>query len=273
VQLALDLSYHHLPADQQRLLRLLALHPGQDLDPYAAAALADTDLPTAQAHLHYLCDDHLLQQPTPGRYTFHDLVRAYAASRASDEDPPPQRHAALTRLFDYYLATTASATATLHPAQAHRRPRIPPADTPTPALVDPDTALTWLDTERPTLIAVAAHTATHGWPTHTIRLSSALFRYLNGGYLHDGLTIHSHARRAAHHTGDPTGQAHTLTNVGVVHLWLGRYGPARKCLQQALRLFRQTGDTVGQARAQNNLGNLGRRGRGRRPGRVSPNSR
>jgi tetratricopeptide (TPR) repeat protein len=259
VQLALDLSYQHLPTDQQRLLRLLALHPGQDLDAYAAAALADSDLPTTQAHLHHLCRDHLLQQGNPGRYTFHDLVRAYAASRASDEDPPPQRRAALTRLFDYYVAATASATVTLHPAQAHRRPCVPPTDTPTPVLVDPDTALTWLDTERPTLIAVAAHTATHGWPTHTIRLSSTLYRYLNGGYFTDALTVHGHARQAARHTGGPTGQAHTLTNLGVVHVWLSRHGPARKYLQQALYLFRQADDAVGQARALNNLGNVEQR--------------
>jgi tetratricopeptide (TPR) repeat protein len=259
VQLALDLSYQHLPADRQRLLRLLALHPGQDLDAHAAAALADSDLVTTQVHLNHLCGDHLLQQGTPGRYTFHDLVRAYAAGRASDEDPPPQRDAALTRLFDYYVAATATATVTLHPAQAHRRPCIPPTDTPTPALVDPDTALTWLDTERPTLIAVAAHTATHGWPTHTIRLSSTLYRYLNGGYFTDALTIHGHARHAARHTGDPTGQAHTLTNLGIVHMWLSRHGPAKEYLQQALHLFRQAGDAVGQARALNNLGNIAQR--------------
>jgi hypothetical protein len=89
VELALDLSYQHLPANQQRLLRLAALHPGQDLDVHAAAALADSDLATARTHLRHLCRNHLLQQNTPGRYTFHDLVRAYATSRASDEDPRP----------------------------------------------------------------------------------------------------------------------------------------------------------------------------------------
>src|SRR5262249_56901156 len=67
VQLALDLSYQQLPTGRQRLLRLVALHPGQDLDPYAAAALADADLPTVQAHLHDLCRDHLLQQAAPRR--------------------------------------------------------------------------------------------------------------------------------------------------------------------------------------------------------------
>jgi tetratricopeptide (TPR) repeat protein len=259
VEIALDLSYRHLPTVQQRLLRLLALHPGPDFDGYAATALAGGDLTATRAHLDQLCGDHLLQPGAPGRYAFHDLVRAYATSRAGDEDPPQVRHVALTRLFDYYLAATAAATATLHPPQAYRRHRIPPTHPPTPVVVDPDAALTWLDTERPTLIAVVAYTATHGWPTHTTRLSSALFRYLNGGHLSDALTIHGHARHAAQQAGDQTDQAHTLTNLGVVHLWLGRPGPATQYLQQALHLFLETGDAVGQARARNNLGNVAQR--------------
>jgi tetratricopeptide (TPR) repeat protein len=256
VTLALDLSYQHLPNDLQRLLRLASLHPGQDLDAHAAAALAGIDLPTIQARLHHLCRDHLLQPGTPGRYTLHDLVRAHATGRASDEDPPPERRAALTRLFDYYLATAATAMDTLYPAEAHRRPRIPAAGTPTPALTDPDTARTWLGTERPTLVAVAAHAATHGWPTHTTRLSAILFRYLAGGHFTDALVVHGHAHQAARHVGDPTDEAHALTNLGATHLQLGRYEPAAEHLQQALHLFRQAGDPAGQARALGNLGTV-----------------
>jgi hypothetical protein len=96
VELALNMSYQHLPADRQRLLRLLALGPGHDLDAYAAAALAGTDLDTAQTHLRRLHDDHLLQQGVPGRYTFHDLVRTYATTKAHDEDRRPERRTALT---------------------------------------------------------------------------------------------------------------------------------------------------------------------------------
>src|SRR5205814_3063602 len=103
---------------------LAALHPGQDLDVYGAAALAGGDLPTTRGHLDHLHRDHLLQQAGPGRYTLHDLVRAHATGRASDEDPPPYRRAALTRLFDYYLATAAAAMDSLYPAETHRRPRI-----------------------------------------------------------------------------------------------------------------------------------------------------
>ena len=250
VEFALNLSYQHQPTPQRRLLRLAALHPGQDLDAYAAAALADTDLPTAQDHLHHLHRDHLLQQSTPGRYAFHDLVRVYATIRAADEDRPPERRTALTRLFDYYLATSATAMNTLHP---HRRPAIPPVAAPTPDLTDPGTAREWLDTERPTLVAVAAHTASHGWPTHTTRLSRTLYRYLDGGHHTDALTMHGHAYHAARHNGDPTGQAHALTDLGGADYRLGRYRPAAEHFQQALDLFRQTGDPAGQARALHNL--------------------
>jgi tetratricopeptide (TPR) repeat protein len=259
VELALDLSYQHLPADRRRLLRLLALHPGQEVDLHAAAALAGTDLLATGTHLRHLCDDHLLQQPTPGRYTFHDLVRAYAINRADDETPPAERRTALTRLFDYYLATAAAAMDTLHPAEVHLRPRVPPVVTPTPALTEADVARTWLDTERPNLVAAAVHTAAHGWSAHTIRLSTVLFRYLDGGHFADALAIHGHAHRAAEQAGDPTGQAHASLGLGAAHMQMGNYTATAHHLELALTLFRRTGDHGGQARVLNNLGRVEQR--------------
>ncbi|HEX6682671.1 MAG TPA: NB-ARC domain-containing protein, partial [Candidatus Limnocylindrales bacterium] len=47
VELALGISYEHLPPEHRRLLRLLALHPGPDFDGYAAATLAGADNGTA----------------------------------------------------------------------------------------------------------------------------------------------------------------------------------------------------------------------------------
>jgi hypothetical protein len=103
VELALHLSYQHLPGQRQALLRHIATHPGPDLDAHAAAALLDTDLDTAAAHLRGLVGEHLVQQPLTGRYVLHDLVRAYAADRAHDEDrtctstPPRQPWTRSTR--------------------------------------------------------------------------------------------------------------------------------------------------------------------------------
>ncbi|HEX6345244.1 ATP-binding protein [Umezawaea sp.] len=253
VEFALDLSYRNLPAQRRRLLRLVALHPGQDFDAHAAAALADTGLRTARTELDHLCDEHLLQA-TAGRNAFHDLVRAHAALRAGDEDRPAERRAALTRLFDHYLATASAAMDTLFPAEAHHRPRVAPPATPAPDLSDPDAARDWLDTERPILVAVAAHSAHHGWPTHATRLSATLFRYFTGGHFADAVAVHGHARHAARITDDPTAQAAALTNLGVAHLQMGGHGSAADCFARALPLFQQTGDRVGQARAVHNLG-------------------
>jgi tetratricopeptide (TPR) repeat protein len=254
VELALDLSYQRLSADRRRLLRLAALHPGEDFDAYGAAALCDLDLRTTVAYLRDLRRDHLLQEAGPGRYTLHDLVRAFATNLAGDEDPPPERHAALTRLFDYYLAATAAAMDTLHPAEAHRRPRVASPDTPAPVLTEAGTARDWLDVERASLVAIAARTATHGWPSHTTRLSTILFRYLNGGYNNDALTIHGHAYHAARNTDDAKGQAHALTNLGTAYVQIGRFAQAVDHFERALKLHKLTEDRTGQARVLTNLG-------------------
>ena len=255
VELALDLSYRHLPADRQRVLRLAALHPGQDFGAYAVAALTGGDRDAARAALDHLRADHLLVAAAPGRYGFHDLVRAYASERAHDEERPAERHAALTRLFDHYLTAAAAAMEPLYPGEVEEvRAGIPEARTPVPDLTGPDAALAWLETERPTLVAVAAHTAAHGWPSHTTRLARTVARYLGGGQHNDSLTVHGHALRAARGAGDVEGQAFALSHIGVAHLRLSRPGPAEEHLREAFELFRRAGDETGQGRVLFNLG-------------------
>ncbi|MBL7259847.1 tetratricopeptide repeat protein [Paractinoplanes lichenicola] len=254
IGLALDLSFRHLPAGHRRLLRLCALHPGQDFDPYAAAALADAGLAEARTLLRDLRADHLLQEPAPGRYTFHDLVHGYAADQAHDEDRPAVRRTALTRLFDHYLTTAGAAMDALYPAESHQRPAYAPAATPAPGLADPDRAREWLDTERHNLVAVAVHTAAQGWPEHTTRLARTLFRYLAGGHHTDAETVHGHAHEAALVGGDLAGQGHALTDLGVTHLQLSRHDRADELLLRARALFRQAGDRAGEGRVLSNLG-------------------
>ncbi|WP_426513175.1 hypothetical protein ACPPVO_22660 [Dactylosporangium sp. McL0621] len=183
-------SFQHLPPAAARAFPLLGLHPGPDLDVYAAAALADTTLAQARRILGVLARANLVRTTNAGRYGMHDLLRAYATSLATGDaaDDEPQR--SLGRLFDYYLATAASAMDVLNPAETRRRPRIPPPATPTPEFADSDMARKWLDGERFTLASVTAYTAAHGWPDHTVRLSNTLFRYLDNGYYTDALVIH-----------------------------------------------------------------------------------
>ncbi|MBM2623770.1 tetratricopeptide repeat protein [Actinoplanes sp. LDG1-06] len=259
VELALDLSYRHLPAELRRLLRLAASHPGHDLDAYAVAALTGADPPSVRTGLEQLCSDHLLQQAAPGRYTFHDLVRAYAGVRAEEEERPAERNAALTRLFDYYLAAAATAVHAVYPAEAHRRAPIPSVDTPLPALESSEAAVGWLDAERPTLVAVVAHAAAQGRSGHALALANTLYRYLDGGHYADALAVQSHAVHAGRQSGNSAGEAHALANLGIACMRLGRYQPATEYSRQALELFKAAGDPKGQARVMANLGLIAKR--------------
>jgi hypothetical protein len=58
---------------------LLGLHPGPDISVPAAASLAAVPSTRAGALLAELAAAHLLSEHRPGRYTAHDLLRAYAA--------------------------------------------------------------------------------------------------------------------------------------------------------------------------------------------------
>jgi transcriptional regulator with XRE-family HTH domain len=80
VAAAFDLSYQDLTGEQQRLFRWLGLYPDTDIDARAVAALDDTDLAVARRRLDALYDQHLLIEPSPGRYRLHDLIREHARS-------------------------------------------------------------------------------------------------------------------------------------------------------------------------------------------------
>jgi tetratricopeptide (TPR) repeat protein len=255
VELALYLSYQHLPAARQTLLRRMAAHPGPDLDVHAAAALLGTDVDPAAVHLRQLAGESLIQEPVTGRYVLHDLVRAFADGRAREEDRPVERREALHRLFAHYLYGAATAMDALYPAEAHRRPTLPPRTPTALSLDDPKAALRWLDAERATLVAVCLHAARSGRPEHTVRLAAILYSYLdNGGYPADAFAVHTEAQQVARLIGDSGAEATALTNLGVVCWQLGRHREAVDHLERALSLFRRLGDGRGEART---LGNLG----------------
>jgi hypothetical protein len=110
VAAAFDLSCRDLAGDQLELFRRLSLHPGRDIDAYAAAALDDTSPPVARHRLAALSDQHLLGEPGDGRYRLHDLLREHARALAA-QDPATDSEAATARLLDYYESADASAEA------------------------------------------------------------------------------------------------------------------------------------------------------------------
>jgi transcriptional regulator with XRE-family HTH domain/tetratricopeptide (TPR) repeat protein len=235
VRAALSWSYRQLDADAARAFRLAGLHPGPDLDHYAVAALTGTSMEQVGSMLGILARGSLIQPAGSDRHSMHDLLRGYARELTEAQDGEEEQRAALTRLFDYYLYTTATAMDTLYPAERNRRPRIPPSSTPTPVFTAESVAQAWLDAERPSLVSIAAHAAEHGWPAHATRLSITLFRYLDvGSHFPEAISIHTNCRRAARQVGDRAAEGRALNNLGVVELEQRRYQHAVGHFEQAL---------------------------------------
>jgi DNA-binding SARP family transcriptional activator len=247
-------SCDHLDPDAARAFRLAGLHPGPDFDAYAIAALAGRTLEQASRALDTLTRSHLIQPAAQGRYAMHDLLRAYAHEQAAASDTRDSCQQALTRLFDCYLAAAATAMDLLYPAEAQRRPRIPPTAG-GPAMPSEADARAWLNRERANLVAVVVHGASNGWPRHAIDLAATLFRYLmTGSHLAEAHTIFGQALQAARQSGDPAGEAAALNGLGGIGMVSGHFRDAASHYQAALERYRQCADRPGQARV---LGNLG----------------
>jgi tetratricopeptide (TPR) repeat protein/transcriptional regulator with XRE-family HTH domain len=237
-----------------RIFRLLGLHPGPDVSITAAASLADVRAERAREFMHELVRVGLLGEPVPDRFAFHDLLRAYAAEQAHARIGGQQRHSALTRLLDYYIATASAAMDAAFPADRHQRPRPTTLAPHSPPLPTAAAGRDWLDAERANLIALISHAAA-GWPGHAIRLAAILFRYLDtSGHLPDAQAASVDALAAARATGDLAAQAESLKNLGYTDLRRGDYERAADRLRSALTLYQEVGDGCGQARTLSTLG-------------------
>ncbi|MEO3755641.1 tetratricopeptide repeat protein [Streptomyces sp. B6B3] len=259
VTAALDLSYRHLTPAQQRTYRLLSLHPGSDTDVYAAAALTGTAVRQTVGLLDHLVDANLLAEPLPGRYRFHDLVRAHATTAAAVEDTDAARRRALDGLLRHYAHTASVAMDAVYPHETEQRPATPPVTTPVPAFAAPRQAGSWLDAELDNLLATAGHAAAHGSPGHTLHLSAALHRHLRTRGRHDeAVVLHEHALRLAATARDPAGELATLNRLGDMHYMRDRNEEAAGCFERALDLARTTGDREGEQNALTGLGHINR---------------
>ncbi|RZU50579.1 DNA-binding SARP family transcriptional activator [Krasilnikovia cinnamomea] len=245
-------SYQNLSGEAARAFRLLGLPPGVNLHVDAAAALTGTGVGDARRLLGLLARASLIHTSGGGRYGMHDLLRAYAAELASRHDTAPDREAALTRLFDHYLAGSVAAMAALYPTPAPARDLAAGGTT-----GDADAARAWLEAEWPNLAAACTYGATHGWHRHAIALAETLFRYLDaGGPVAEAVTVTASAAAAARAVGDRDAQARALSNLGRLHRRQGRLDRAAESYQQALTLYTGLGDDAAVAGALRNLGSV-----------------
>ncbi|GAB2864082.1 AfsR/SARP family transcriptional regulator [Lentzea nigeriaca] len=243
-------SERHLPPAANRLFWLLGLHPGRDSDTAAVAALAGVE---ARELLDVLHGAHLVESAGAGRWTMHDLLRAFARERAEQRLTELDRHSALKNVYEHYLTTALDAMDAVYPyTRLWRR-----GDTgdDRPSSMTSAAAKTWLDTERLTLVTITS-TASGDLAGYAVRMARAIDQHLNVGFYNaDAFSVHQHALAAAEDLGDEPGRARALLELGRSHARAGAYGEADEHYRRALRLYRRLGDLVGEARTLHALGN------------------
>ncbi|WP_415948370.1 BTAD domain-containing putative transcriptional regulator [Streptomyces sp. KLOTTS4A1] len=234
VAAAFAVSHQHLGPAEQRVFRLLGVHPGAGFDRHAVAALARCSPEHAEESLERLVDAHLLHQPSPDRYALHDLLRAYARQLGCGDD-------AGTRLHDYYLTAARRATGTLNPGERPAEPDVRYTPRHLPRLPDREAALAWLTAEHRNLLAVA-----RDW-----RLPAVLSDYFEyAGYFPDWRATHEWALER---TEEPLPRAVLHINLGVLAGWTNRFDHGIGHLRSALRTV---GDPATRAGIMTSLGML-----------------
>ncbi|MEV0234081.1 tetratricopeptide repeat protein [Nonomuraea sp. NPDC050786] len=152
---AFGMSLRQLNAAQRRLFRLVGMLPGADFDDHVAAVAANLPLGETRAITEELLDAHLLQEPAPGRYRLHDLVREQARRIALAEERDID--AALRRVLDHYVGWAAAARDALPNAHHTAHAAVPPSPQPAPSFGDQQSAIDWFDREYPNLVAAFDH--------------------------------------------------------------------------------------------------------------------
>jgi tetratricopeptide (TPR) repeat protein/transcriptional regulator with XRE-family HTH domain len=257
VAAAFGLSYRDLTAPGRRLFRRLGLHPGPDIDAYAAAALDDTSPAAARRRLEALYDQHLITEPARGRYRFHDLIREHAQTLAAGDDPAA-RDAAATQLLDYYLHT-ARAAGQHFPSWTIVEGPAPPGRPPgsAPPVSTFRQAAGWLEAERANLHAAAGYAAATARPLYAVLIPAAMGGFLaTRGYWDQGLVLHEAALAAARRAGDQVGQARVLMLLAPMQTMTEDIPAAAASATLALQLYRDLGDRAGQAAALTMIGFL-----------------
>ncbi|MFG3527433.1 BTAD domain-containing putative transcriptional regulator [Streptomyces sp. NPDC047917] len=255
VEAAFSLSYDQLPQRLQRAFRTLGLVPTAEFDKLALAAMLGCPPDEAENVLEGLVDVSLLQQPGPGRYRFHDLVRVHARrlAQATPEEQAPAR----TALLRLYLDAGRLAS-DWGPGGFPTGPQ--PDDTP---FSDWQHAERWLDTAGTELPDVVAHAAELGEADHACWIAEALADFfLRRGRYHECRATLETAFGCADEATDRRMAPALRSGMGMIDLYQGRFEEGRTWFATALYISRQNGEAREEARALAGLGaaafNLGR---------------
>jgi DNA-binding SARP family transcriptional activator/Flp pilus assembly protein TadD len=238
---------------------LLGVLDGPEMSVPVAARLLDQPEDAAERALERLVDAQLLETPSPGRYQLHDLVRLYVRELACRHHDESARAAALTRALGFYTATAWQTLPLLRPGD-YRMTRMDDRWAKGGLeLADEQSALRWLEAERPNLLAaVRQAAATPGVPPEiALQLAQALFGFFSVRcHWQDWVQVDQIALGVARRIGDRAAQAQAHNDLGYAYWLQGRFEEAVACHQQSLVICRELSDRYGEGLSLSCLGQV-----------------
>lgn len=263
VRAAFSVSYRTLGAPAAEAFRLLGIAPGADIGLAAASSLTGWPEAVTRGVLRELVSLHLVQEPAPGRYRMHDLVRIYAAEQASADDAGASRERALRRLMDFYLHTAYTGDLVVSPFRYHLLELAPPADGVVALqLADQAAVMEWFHAEHACLIAAQRLAAERGWDVLVWQLARVLDGFLwRQGRLHDHLALWQTGLEAAERLGADSVRAWAHRRMAHAQARAGAHEEALAHAQLGLAAAKDAGDAPEEARIHDILAWMwGRRG-------------
>ncbi|MET7748332.1 BTAD domain-containing putative transcriptional regulator [Micromonospora sp. NPDC005367] len=251
---AFALSYAQVTPTAQRMFRLLGLHPGARFDVVMVAALADVSMSEAQHLLDELVDVHLVDEPEPGLFRFHDLVRDYARRLMAEPARAAERSAAVERMFNVCLHLVLLASSQVERSASRAPFRRPPMLR--PDLVETGTPpnLDWLDENRASVTAMIRLAEAEGRYDYCWQLAFAGWSYwYASGHPDELIEAHTIGLRAAERLGDEAAIATMHNYLASGYHRVGRYAEALASMELALSLRERLGDPLGRAGTHKNV--------------------
>lgn len=250
-------SYQALEPRAARFFRLLGLNPVPEFDAPAAAALAGCSFAASRNLLRRLADLHLVGEVSAGRFQLHDLLRAYAAERAEQDESGKDRWDAEERLLEWFNRTVN--------AGRKQQGQVHSIFEPDPALdvVEPlrfqgtAAATAWFEAEGPSLAAVVTAFAGRDHGRQVAHLGVQLwFNLVTRSAYAEAITVQNAALRCAQAAGIDRLEAWSRTQLGTTYGALGKLDLAEAAFESALVIFDRMADAGGQSTVHCNLGQL-----------------
>ncbi|MEL6382691.1 MAG: NB-ARC domain-containing protein [Cyanobacteria bacterium J06626_18] len=258
VRSSFALAYQELDENCQQLFKRLSLSAQPVLTDAMAKMLLASDWDIAKAAMATLVKRQLLRRMAQHRYEFQPLLRLMAKEKLAQTESAELRQAMRTKITRWYLQQAEAMSLLFHPTTRSHLFYQLGEDSQTLLPMGEQTlrlsALEWFEAERSNLMTCIhwAHQA-NAWSIVTQFAKHLVIFWEQGAHWQDWERSHQIGIEGARNLGNRKLEAQIASNLGNSLLQQAHWEAAQAQYESSLSLFREVGDSEGEAWT---LGNL-----------------